>query len=150
MEIGRFRTSLRAHRVIAIDTCIFIYQWEANPRYSPLSDLVFSSVERSDLLAVTSTISMTELLVHPYRDKKISEVNDLMGLLSDYPNLSWISPDLAIAARAAQLRAVHGLQTADALQAATALELRVTAIVTNDPIFRKVTGLAALILDDYF
>jgi predicted nucleic acid-binding protein len=149
LEIARVRAFVRAHRVIAIDTCIFIYQWEANLRYSPLTDFVFRSVERSDLRAVTSTITMTELLVHPYRANSVSEVNQLFGLLSIYPNLAWIPPDLEIAARAAQIRAQHRLQTPDALQAATAVQTGATAIVTNDPLFKRVADLDVLVLDDY-
>ena len=149
MEVARIRAFVRAHRLIAIDTCIFIYQWEANPRYWPVTDFIFSSVERSGVLAVTSTITMTELLVHPYRNKTTSEAIELFGLLSVYPNLSWISPDLEIAARAAQIRAEYGLQTPDALQAATAVHASATAIVTNDPVFKRVTALDVLVLDDY-
>ncbi|MGH9494273.1 MAG: type II toxin-antitoxin system VapC family toxin [Candidatus Sulfotelmatobacter sp.] len=149
MEVAQVRAFVRAHRLIAIDTCVFIYQWEANPRYWPLTDLIFSSVERSDLLAVTSTITMTEVLIHPYRENNVSEVSELFGLLSIYPNLAWVSPDLEISVRAAQIRAEHNLQTPDALQAATALETGATAIVTNDPIFKRVSNLDVLVLDDY-
>jgi predicted nucleic acid-binding protein len=143
------RAFVRAHRLVAIDTCIFIYQWEANQRYWPLTDLIFSSVERSDILALTSTITMTELLVHPYRNKNGSEASELFGLLSVYPHLAWMAPDLEIAARAAQIRAEYRLQTADALQAATALHASATAIVTNDPVFRRIPDLDTLLLDDY-
>ncbi len=149
LEIARFRALIRAHRLIAIDTCVFIYQWEANKRYWPLTDLIFPSVERSHILPVTSTITMTELLVHPYRNKNGAEASELFGLLSVYPNLAWISPDLEIAARAAQIRAQYGLQTPDALQAATALHANATAIITNDRIFKRVPNLSTLVLDDY-
>lgn len=149
MEIAQLRTFLRSHRRLALDTCLFIYQWEANPRYSPLTDFIFSSLERSDCGGVTSTITMTEVLVHPYREHDVVRVNELYGLLSTYPNLEWIAPSLEIADLAAQLRALHRLRTPDALQAATALQVGASALVTNDPIFQRVPNIDVLILDDF-
>jgi len=149
LEIARLRAFLRTHRRVALDTCIFIYQWEAHPHYSPLTNLIFSSIEQSSITAVTSTITMTELLVHPYRTHDVLKINELFGLLSTFPNLEWIAPDLDIATRAAEIRALHRLRTPDALQAATALHANATAFLTNDPAFQRITKLKTLILDEF-
>jgi len=149
LAIAELRAALREHRRIALDTCVFIYQWEANPRYSPLTDLIFSSLERGDFTAIISTVTMTELLVHPYQQQDLARVHDLIALLSEYPNLVWLAPDLEMAARAAELRAQHRLQTPDALQAAAAVYANASALVTNDPMFRRVPEFEVLILDDY-
>jgi len=149
LEVARLRAFLRRHRRVALDTCIFIYQWEGNPRYSPLTDCIFSALERSDLVAVTSSITMTELLVHPYRNADVVKINELFGLLSTYPDLEWIAPSLEVAARAAEIRAQFGLRTPDALQAANAVHNKVTSFVTNDPTFRRIKDFETLILDDF-
>jgi predicted nucleic acid-binding protein len=149
LEIARFRTALRAHRRVALDTCIFIYQWEANPLYSPFTDWIFASLEQSELRAATSTITMTELLVHPYREGDSVRVSELFGLLSSYPNLEWVAPDLHIAARAAEIRGLYRMETPDALQAATALLSNSTALLTNDSVFKRVSELDVLIIDEY-
>ena len=148
MEVTRLRTFLRSHRRIALDTCIFIYQWEANPRYSFLTDSIFSSLERGDFAGVTSTVTITELLVHPYQDQDLERVNELAGLLSSYPNLEWIPPSLQIAILAAEIRANHRLPTPDALQAAAAVYSDATGLITNDSIFKRVAGLDVQVLDD--
>ena len=149
MEIAKLRGFLGRHHRIAIDTCIFIYQWEAHPVHSRLTDHIFSSLEQSDFNGLTSTVTMTELLVHPYRDNDFARAHDLLSLLSTYPNLDWISPSLEIAVRAAELRAQHRLPTPDALQAATALCAKATAMLTNDSIFKRVPDLEVSILDDF-
>jgi predicted nucleic acid-binding protein len=149
LEVARLRAFLRRHTRVTLDTCIFIYQWEGNARYSPLTDCIFSALEQTELVAVTSSITMTELLVHPYRNDDMMQVNEIFGLLSTYPNLDWIAPSLEIAARAAQIRAQHGLRTPDALQAATAIHSNATAFLTNDPVFRRIKSFEALILDDF-
>jgi predicted nucleic acid-binding protein len=130
-----------------LDTSVFIYQLEANPRYLPLTDRIFAWLERPDSKAVTSTITMTELLVQPYRDSAEQRVDEFYGLLSTYPNLEWIGPNLEIADLAARLRALHRLRTPDALQAATAVHARATGFVTNDAIFERVETFETLVLD---
>jgi predicted nucleic acid-binding protein len=90
---------------------------------------------------------MTELLVQPCRDNDDVRVNRFYGLLSTYPNLEWVAPDLEIADLAAQMRAVDRLRTPDALQAATAVRARATALIANDPVFERVRGFETLVLD---
>jgi len=110
---------------------------------------MFSSLEQGEFAGVTSTITMTELLVHPYRDYDLEQVNELAGLLSMYPNLEWVPGTLATAILAAEIRANHRLATPDAFQAATALHANAKGLLTNDPIFKRVPGLDVLVLHDY-
>jgi predicted nucleic acid-binding protein len=138
---------LKRHHVIALDTSLFIYQIEAHARYLPLTDHIFSWLERPGSQAVTSTITMTELLVQPYRDSDEQLVNWFYGLLSTYPNLGWIGPNLEIADLAARFRGLHRLRTPDALQAATAVYAGATGLITNDAVFERVPELETLVLD---
>lgn len=147
MGLNRLRAFLRRHHLIALDTSVFIYQLEANARYLPLTDHIFSWLERPDSNAVTSTITMTELLVQPYRDADDQRVDELFGLLSTFPNLDWIAPNLEIADLAARFRALHRLRTPDALQAATAAHSHVTGLITNDAAFARVPAFETLVLD---
>lgn len=147
MGLNPLRAFLRRHRRIGLDTSIFIYQLEANPRYVTFSDPIFSWLEQPGHQGVTSTITMTELLVQPYRDSDERRVDEFYGLLSTYPNLDWIAPNLEIADLAAQFRALYGLRTPDALQTATAAHQRATGFLTNDPIFERVAAFETLVLD---
>jgi predicted nucleic acid-binding protein len=119
LGLSPLRTFLKRHRRIAIDTSIFIYYLEANPRYVDMAGEVFSWLERSPNTAVTSTLTMTELL------------NRYFGLLTQFPHLEWVAPDLTIADAAAQIRAHRRLRTPDALQAATAICRGATAILNQ-------------------
>lgn len=141
------RSFLRRHRRIALDTSIFIYQLQPHPRYVPLTNVVFEWLIQPGSQAVTSTVTMTELLVHPYRDGDEQLADEFYGLLSVYPNLEWIAPSLEIADRAARIRAEHRLQTPDALQAATALYAQATGLITNDPIFERLQDVQTMVLD---
>jgi predicted nucleic acid-binding protein len=90
---------------------------------------------------------MTEVLVQPYRTGNEPLVNQYFGLLSLFPNLEWIAPDLPIADAAAQIRANHRLRTPDALQAATAIHCGATALLTNDPDLARIPGIEVGVLD---
>ena len=147
MGLDRLRAFLRRRRRIALDTSVFIYQLEANVRYLPLTDTIFSWLERPDSKAVTSTITMTELLAQPYRASDDKRVDEFYGLLSTYPNLEWIAPILEMADAAARLRARHRLRTPDALQAATAEHSGATGLITNDAVFERVRTFETLVLD---
>jgi predicted nucleic acid-binding protein len=100
LGLERLLTFLRRHDRIALDTSIFIYQVEANRGYLPSTERIFGWLQQLGHRAVTSAITMTELLV-PYRQADQKRVNGLYGLLSRYPNLDWMAPDLPIAELAA-------------------------------------------------
>lgn len=148
MGVAQLFRLLRAHSRVALDTGVFIYHLQANPTYVGLTDEIFAWLQRTKSQGVTSTITMTELLVQPYRDRNQQRADEIYGLLSTFPNLDWIPPSLEIADAAARLRAKHGLRTPDALQAATALCAGATGLITNDVTFRRVSDLKVLVLDD--
>jgi predicted nucleic acid-binding protein len=147
--LTRLRAFLKTHRRIGLDTSIFIHYLEANPSYADLAGEVFSWVERRSHSAVTSTLTMTELLVQPYRAANEDLVNHYYGLLSTFPNLEWVAPDLAIADTAARIRAEYRLRTPDALQLATAIRGGAGALLTNDTGLARVAGIQVCVLDQW-
>jgi predicted nucleic acid-binding protein len=148
LALAPLHSFLRSHRRIALDTSVFIYQIESNPTYVALTDEIFAWLERPDRTAVTSTITMTEFLVQPYREGRDQLVDKFYGFLGTYPNLDWIPPSLAIADAASKIRARHRLATIDALQAATAVHAGATGLITNDPAFSRVPDFETFLLDD--
>ena len=136
------------HRKVGLDTSVFIFQVEENKKYFHLTDSIFSWLEEPRVQAVTSTITLLELLVQPYRLADIDRVNKFYALLSTFPHLEWVAPTLEIADVGARLRAEYNLRTPDALQAATALSCDATGFISNDSGFRRVAGLDVVVLDD--
>ena len=136
------------HRSIGIDTSVVIYAVEAHPKYLSLAQQIFRWARGAKGSVVTSTITMTEALVKPYRQGDVALIQEFHALLATYPHLDWVAPNLHIADRAAQIRATHSLRTPDAIHAATSLAAGVTGFITNDPVFRRVKPLEVLVLDD--
>ena len=148
MRRKRLEDFFEQHRKIGLDTSVFIFEIEGNPKYIEIVNPIFVWLDGPKGRAVTSTITMMELLVQPYRLSDIDLVNKLYALLSTYPHLEWIEPTLEITDLAARLRAEYNLKTPDALQAATALACQATGFISNDTGFKRVGGLEVLILDE--
>jgi predicted nucleic acid-binding protein len=141
-------TFLRKHQRIGLDTSMFIFEGEENPKYIEMVHPIFRWLEKPESYGITSTVSMLELLVHPYRRSDVETVNKFYALLSTYPNLHWVELTLPVADAAARLRAEFNLKTPDAVQAASAMSLQATGFISNDPAFKRLNTLDVLILDD--
>ncbi len=148
MGLEDLASFLRRHRRVALDTSIFVYHVQANLRYLPATDQIFAWLEQQSSNAVTSCISMTELLVQPIREGDEQLVGEFFFLLTRYPHLEWVPTTVPIAALAARFRATYRFRTPDALQSATAVYSKATGLITNDASFRRLTEVKVLVLDD--
>ena len=146
----RFKEQLAEHSVVGLDTSVFIYHFEAHPRYLPLTQELLTGVQAGQWSAITSAITVMELTVHPWKIGRSAVAREYEALLIHFPNLTLVDVTRDVARRAAQLRALHNVRPADALQVAATLVENATAFVTND---RKLTRLSQVIdiilLDDF-
>jgi len=141
---------LAQHKIIGLDTSIFIYHIESNPRYQALTKTILSGVQSGQYTGVTSTITLMELTVHPWRANRANVAREYEVMLSNFPNLYTVDVTRDVARRAAQLRAIHNLSPADALQVASALVHQATLWVSNDKRLKRVASMIdVLILDDF-
>ena len=139
---------LKEHRNVFIDTSLFIYHVEKHPRYHILCDKIFKDIETGRIRASTSTLSLLEILLQPYRLKNESLIFNFYSLLTTYPNLMWIDLTLNIADLAARLRAEYNLKTPDSIQAASAIASGASGFICNDNVFKKLKEVRCLILDE--
>lgn len=128
---------------------VFIYHIEAHPRYLPLTQRLFERVEQGRHEAVSSILSLTEILTLPFRKREADLALRYRRVLLEYPHLSLLPVDPATAELAASVRAHYDLRTPDALQVAAALRGEATAFLTNDRHFARVRELEILLLNDF-
>ncbi len=132
---------------VGVDTMIFIYAFEEHPSYLALLKDFFRVVEKGEIEAVTSTMSITECLVQPYRRKDLALAARYVVLFRNFPHLSIIPMTDDVAERAAFLRAHYNLKTPDAIQVATALISGCHAFLTNDENLPSIERIDILLLD---
>jgi predicted nucleic acid-binding protein len=53
--------------IVGLDSAPLIYFIEKHPAYLPLIRPFFEAVERGQIQVVTSTLTLTEVLIHPLR-----------------------------------------------------------------------------------
>ncbi len=143
-----FRQRIAGHAVIGLDTSIFIYHFEAHPRYLPLTQLLLEHIEAGRATGVTSTVTLMELTVRPWRLQKAAVAREYEARLAHFPHLRLVDITRATARRAARLRAAYNVYSADALQVASALNHHATAFVTNDAKLQRLGDLLEIVLLD--
>lgn len=130
----------------ALDTVTFIYFLEGHPRYYQPAREIFQQIERGTISAVCSTLIFTELLVPLYKSDNLEQAERLNHTLSNFPNLSIIPITDDISIKAAQIRAIHGLRTPDAIHLASAVHAKTNGFITNDKNLLKAATSAVEVL----
>ena len=133
---------------LCLDTAPIIYFVEVHPHYDALVTEVFQRIADGRLVGVTSVITLTEVLVQPVQRGERNLQRQYRDLRRYSENIELTEIDLAIAERAAELRARYTLRTPDALQIAAALVRGCQAFLTNDGSLKRVTDLSVLVLDE--
>jgi len=134
---------------VALDTAVFIYFIEEHIPYLPLVEQIFIALDEERLIGVTSTVTLLETLVVPIRAGNLTLAEQYEGCLSHSRGLLLLDLDRSLVRLAAQLRALEGLKTPDALQVAAALQTGCTTFVTNDRRIPTIGGLRVLQLRNY-
>jgi predicted nucleic acid-binding protein len=135
---------------VGLDTAAFIYLIEEHPRFLPVVEPLFAAIDSGKLEAVSSSLTLLEVLVVPYRAGDVRLAQRYEELLTRSRGLRLIEIDRAQLRAAAQLRGVHrALRTPDALQLCAALGGGGTSFVTNDRDLPYLPGLRILQLEDY-
>jgi predicted nucleic acid-binding protein len=132
---------------VAIDTAPFIYFIEKNPAFLQLVAPFFAALDRGEFRAVTSTITLTEVLVHPLRHGNQALAARYFHILTTSRNLAVLPVSDAIASEAAAMRAKHGFRTPDAIQIATGLIAGAKSFLTNDADLDSIPGMRSFVLD---
>lgn len=135
---------------IGLDSAVFIYFIEEHALYLPLVEPVFEAIDAGRLTAVTSAVTLLEVLVVPYRSNDEHLAESYEALLTRSRGLEIVALGNPQLRAAAQLRAATGFKTPDALQLAAALNAGSTTFLTNDRrLPREVGGMRVLQLREY-
>jgi predicted nucleic acid-binding protein len=148
-NVLRFRRAIERHRIVGFDTSPIIYFIEDVSPYADLIEPVFNLLENRLLSAVTSTITLAEILTKPFAERKFGVIDEIKFLLKTFSTLSMVAIDERLAEAAALMRARYTLRLPDALQIAAAIQGEATLFLTNDKRIKRVDALEVLVLSDY-
>jgi predicted nucleic acid-binding protein len=134
---------------VGIDTAIFIYFIEETPTWLPIITPLFRAADMGHRELITSTLTLLEVLVIPYRANNDRLAARYEAVLTRSRGIRLIDPTRDQLRTAARIRAVSGVRTPDALQLAAALQAGCTTFVTNDRRLPTVSGLRVMQLAQY-
>lgn len=135
-------------KTVGLDTAPLIYYIEENPLFLPLVDPFFDAMLQGEFEDVTSTLTVTEVLVHPIQQNNTILAATYKDILQNAAHLRTVPVTAEIAETAARLRAAHTIRTPDAIQAATAIVMKADFFLTNDFNLSAVPNPTVLVLEN--
>lgn len=150
MGVEVLRRQLSEHRLVFLDTMVFVYLLEQNPTYIAMAETIFAEVEAGRLEALTTVLTLAEVLTGPAQAQDVEAMHDYELYLTSFPHLKIVEVERQHASTIAQVRAATGLRTPDAIQIAVATVAGADAIIGNDKAWKGKTGeIAYLMLNEY-
>jgi predicted nucleic acid-binding protein len=134
--------------LVALDTCIFIYAIEQHPVFAPTINPLFDLLADGHLRAVTSLLTLLEVLVLPLRQGHPELAAEYRKILTESSSLQLAPIDRNVVEQAADLRARYAIKLPDALQLATAKVARADVFLTNDKMLQRCTDVNVVLLDE--
>ena len=134
-------------RTIGIDTAPIIYFIEKGI-YFKIMRSFFERLLEGHFRAITSTITLLEVLVQPYRYENNHLLEEYREILLYADSLSIVPVSNEIADKAAELRARYRVRTPDAIQVATAIQGEASMFLTNDKTLKKIREIDVITLLD--
>lgn len=136
-------SGIGSYSLVGLDTNLFIYHFEGNPKFHPYTTSLFQNLEKGKLKAVTSVISVIESLSYPSPEEVLEGIK--LGF-ETMVNLSVVEVDNAVALEAARIRREYGFRIPDAIQLATAVQAKAKAFITNDEQLKRFKEFKVLLL----
>ena len=134
---------------VCMDTAPIIYFIEKNPKYLGVLKPVFLEIDTGRIEAITSTITLLEVLVHPFRTKNDILAEKYRDILLYSEGLTTFGIFHEVSEMSSKLRAKYSIRTPDAIQIAVGLLYRASKFLTNDSALKKVSDIDVLVLDDF-
>lgn len=145
--MGSIADRLKKHRLVALDTCIWIYHFQQHSEYSSAVGQILTAIARGQCAAISSELALFELITGPLKLGRQDVADEYEALLTHFPNLALVPVTRAILLDSALIRAQHGFKAADAIVLATAKAHGATLAITNDRNWAKFPDVATLCLD---
>lgn len=136
-------------KIVGLDTMLFIYHIEDNPKYAAITERLFDTIEHGSCKAVTSILTLIELLIKPKREGNLIAVGDYRDMILTFPNLMVMDVNLRVSDIASDMRAKYRIRMPDAIQIASAIVGGSQSFITNDEGLKKVKDVNIILLDEW-
>lgn len=140
MDIGKAKK-------VCLDTMIFAYHFGKHPKYSPIIFELFKKIEKHELSACTSIVSLLEILSAPEIQFNQSLEETYKNFFINFPNLNLVTLDISISIKAAELRRIYKIKLPDSVILATAIVSGTDVLITNDLRLKQIKEIKIVTLE---
>lgn len=131
-----------------LDANVFIYALEYEAPVGEAARRVFAHVGRGTASAVTSLLTLGELLPRAYREEDARLERAYETIFAGAPRLEIVPITDTVLRTAARRMATSRLRLPDAIHVASAIQARCDALVTEDAGIRSTSDLPVVRLND--
>lgn len=133
---------------VYLDTNIFIYAVEGYAEFQPELNELFEACDQGILKAITSELTLAEVLVKPLSDNNFKVCSAYENCIQNSQLLEVVPVDRKILKESARLRSINNLKLPDAIHAATAIFNRCQTFITNDKGLEAISGIDVVVLSN--
>lgn len=148
-QIEQFKNDLIKHKRIGLDSMVFMYYFEGNRRFGEISEVIFDSAEKNELLIIASILILTEVLTGFRKAQNKIFEEKFMQMMEEFPNIEICNFNINLVDEIVKLRSKYNLKTPDAIHLATAIENKASVFITNDKRLKQVKEIKVVCLRDY-
>lgn len=134
--------------LVYLDTNIIIYSVEGFPDYADKIKLLLDELDATEIIAVTSELTLAEVLVKPLQDGNVKIQQAYKDFLLPTLVFEVVPISLSILESAAESRAKTKLKLPDAIHWATFQDCKCNTFLTNDDAFKSLKQAEVKILSD--
>ena len=128
-------------RRIYLDANVFIYAVEHSPEHAAFLDGLFDLLEAGEVVAVTSELTLAEVLAKPFEDGRADLARLYEEMVAPSAWLSVVPVERAILVTAARLGPELGLKLPDAIHVASAAATGCELFLSNDRRLKMPNGI---------
>ena len=133
---------------IYFDSNIFIYALEDSKEYRSRITALFSRVQQTGSLVVTSELTLAECLVKPFENAEGLSIRHYQNYIKTTDFLKVKSVTRTILKEAARNKAIYRNKLPDSIHLATALESDCVIFITNDANIKIPDNITKLVLKE--
>ena len=136
--------------LVGLDAAIWIYEFEANPKYGPIIHPFFRDrLDAGKNRFGASLVTLAEVLVQPIALGRKDLADRYRAAFLPRAGFEAWEMTRDVIERAAELRAKYRIKLVDALHLAAAILNRANLFLSNDDDLLRVTEIKVLVLDRY-
>ena len=133
---------------IFLDSAPFIYLLEKGTPFTDKMEKIMQNLLSRNIAIMTSSVTVAEYCVHPYREHNIEKLDKFFAFLRDI-GIETINIDDEIAKLSAEIRATYSFKGMDALQLASAQYHHCDVFLTNDKQLKRFAEVNCVMIEEY-